>query len=75
MPHGVGIPTILTLHCRVRVGKGLKRIFCDSEVYRAYYVLVWDTMGNLDLVWTFMGYLGGVEMVVKSQKYYCAVFL
>ena len=44
-------------------------------MYRAYYVLVWDTMGNQDLVRTFMGYLGGVGMVVKSQKYYCAVFL
>ena len=53
----------------------LNGIFCDSEVYRAYYVLVWDTVGNYDLIWTFMGYLGGVGMVFKSQKYYGAAFL
>ena len=44
-------------------------------MYRADYVLVWDTVGNSDFVWTFMGYFGGVEMVVKSQKYYGAAFL
>ena len=54
----------------------LNGIFCDSEVYmsRAYYVLVWDTVGNYDLVWTFMWYLGGVGMIVKSQKYDGAAF-
>ena len=53
----------------------LNEIFCDWGVYRAYHVFVSVTMGQLDLVWTFMGYLGGVGMLKRSQKYYGAVFL